>query len=55
MIHTFITGSWNSSFIVSDNGRSKREKSAYLIDGTDDAYTFQTYAGKPKLMDVKAT
>ena len=35
---------------MSDNGRSVREKKAYLVDGNDEAYTFQTYAGKSYLM-----
>eukprot|EP00795_Rhopilema_esculentum_P009048 gene9048-16692_t len=37
-------GSYNVSFIVSDTGRSRREKQAYLVDGNDVAYSYQTYA-----------
>ena len=40
-----LLGSWNSSFIVSNTGRSRREKEAYLVDANDESYTYQTYAG----------
>lgn len=47
-----LTGSWNASFIVSDTGRSLRDKKAYLVDGNDMAYTYQTFAGEHSLRVV---
>ena len=41
----FPLGSWRSSFIVSQYGRSFRDKSSVFIDSQDQLYNFQTFAG----------
>lgn len=46
LVYFYPKGSWNVSFIVSDTGRSSRSKNVYSVDGNDEAYTYQTYAGK---------
>lgn len=44
MNYVFL-GSWNVSFIVSSDGRSRREDSVKFIDTHDNMYNYQTYAG----------
>eukprot|EP00794_Sanderia_malayensis_P006708 gene6708-7470_t len=39
-----VVGSWNVSYIVSNTGRSRRQKESYLVDANDQSYVYQTYA-----------